>query len=224
VFWHSKLMTECFLGPDEVIDYCDQHSSILRSSPSQFNPYKIGIELFKKIYGRWEKGEYGASFVYEKDLKEKQKLLNKNGRGLEKIFEVRKYCNDITFIDEFFDEEFCYEQQFFLWNEDRSTGRKVISTKDFKRIKNSLLDKLTNFGQPAIELVDGNYMNRSEILLEHTHFGQDIRVDWAFETLKNMFFIWKRPIHLISKLNQEMKILSYDGISTDLKLWKGHHG
>ena len=220
VFWHSKLITEHFLKADEVIDYCDHFSSVLNSRPGQFNPYKIGLELFKRIKYRWDNGLYGAEYTYCDNMSERGQYTKKTGKGTEKIFEVRKIHNDITFIDEFFDEEFCHENQFFIWNEDRKTGHKVISSKEFGTIKKELLDSLTNFGQPLIELCDANYKNRGEMLLEHKHFGKDIRVDWAYETLKNIFSIWGRPVHLIAKIEKERKILSFNGTSPQIAPYK----
>ena len=38
------------------------------------------------------------------------------GLGRQKIFEVREHYNDVTFIDEFFTEDFCRENQFFSFS------------------------------------------------------------------------------------------------------------
>ncbi len=37
------------------------------------------------------------------------------GKGLEKIFEIRSYYNDINFISEFFTDEFCKEHQYYTF-------------------------------------------------------------------------------------------------------------
>ena len=46
-YWHSKLMTQHFLESSEIVDYADQHSGVVHMPPGGFNPYKIGVELFK---------------------------------------------------------------------------------------------------------------------------------------------------------------------------------
>ena len=51
-YWHSKLMTEHFLEDREIIDYAEQHSGVVYMPPGGFNPYKIGVEMFKDIERR----------------------------------------------------------------------------------------------------------------------------------------------------------------------------
>jgi stage V sporulation protein R len=52
-YWHSKLMTQHFLEAREIVDYADQHSGVVHMPPGGFNPYKIGVELWKDIERRW---------------------------------------------------------------------------------------------------------------------------------------------------------------------------
>ena len=41
-------------------------------SPKQINPYKIGIELFRDIEYRWNKGKFGKDYVDCDSMVEKQ--------------------------------------------------------------------------------------------------------------------------------------------------------
>ncbi|HET6923259.1 MAG TPA: SpoVR family protein, partial [Anaeromyxobacteraceae bacterium] len=43
-FFHSRIMTEKALRPEEIIDYADHHSGTLATQPGQLNPYKLGLE------------------------------------------------------------------------------------------------------------------------------------------------------------------------------------
>ena len=60
-YWHSKIMTEQALKVSEIIDYADQNAGVLATAPGRFNPYKIGIELYRDIEERWDKGRFGRS-------------------------------------------------------------------------------------------------------------------------------------------------------------------
>ena len=51
-------------------------------------------------------------------------------------------------------------------------GQYVIESREFEKIKQRLLFSLTNFGKPWIYVVDGNYRNRGELLLQHEHNGR----------------------------------------------------
>ena len=58
VYWHSTLMTRHLLEASEVISYADcalRHA--VRRQPGQINPYKIGLELFRDIEERWNRGK-----------------------------------------------------------------------------------------------------------------------------------------------------------------------
>lgn len=222
VYWHSKLMTQYALRDSEVVDYCDHYSGVLASSGMRLNPYKLGVELMYHIERRWNKGQFGLDYMLCDDPAVRKAWGQNTNKGLEKIFEVRKFHNDITFIDEFLDEDFCEEAKMFTWVQDRRTGQAVINDRDFPSIKKELLDSLTNFGQPIIEVVDGNYQNRGELLLRHQHQGKDLKVNWAIETLLNLFKIWNRPVHLATMIEGEQRILGYDG--SEPKIEKGNLG
>ena len=213
-YWHSKIMTQLFpLDSSEIITYCDLHSGVVSSAPGQLNPYKLGIELFRHIENRWDKGRFGLEYTECKDRKTKENWDTGAGLGKEKIFEVRKIHNDITFIDNFVDEEFCHNHKMFIYDYDKRTGKPIISSRDLTEVKTRLLSQLTNFGQPIIQVVDANYKNRSELLLRHKHAGVDLKKDFAIESLKNLFKIWKRPVHIQTTVEKEDKIISFDGNS-----------
>src|SRR4029079_6755792 len=61
-YWHSTIMTRQGLTAADVVNYCDHHSGTLASSPTQLNPYKLGIELFRDIEDRWNRGAYGKEY------------------------------------------------------------------------------------------------------------------------------------------------------------------
>jgi len=133
------------------------------------------------------------------------------GLGREKIFETRRVHNDITFIDAFFNEEFCHEHRFFTYQFNPERGVYEIADRNWKNIKQKLLFSLTNFGQPLIYVADGNFENRGELLLDHRHEGIDLRLDYAKDTLKNLYTIWTRPVALRTLVEGKGKLLSYDG-------------
>lgn len=210
-FWHSKIMTEKALHPSEVIDYADHHSGTLATQPGTLNPYKIGIELFRDIEDRWNKGKFGKEYSDCEDMSAKKNWDKKLMLGTKKIFEVRKLYNDVMFIDEFLTPEFCKEHKLFVYAYNISSDQFEIADRAFKSIKEKLLFQLTNMGKPIIDVVDGNYGNRSELLLKHHHEGVDLRVDYAKETLKNLYRIWKRPVNIETVLGGSPKILCFDG-------------
>ncbi len=131
--------------------------------------------------------------------------------GREKIFLVRKICNDITFIDTFLTEEFCEKHKLFTYRFNSQTGMYEIADRDYRKVKAKLLFSLTNFGQPLIYVVDGNYRNRGELLLRHRHEGVGLKQDYARDTLKNLQNIWRRPVYLETIVGEDELRVGYDG-------------
>jgi stage V sporulation protein R len=210
-FWHTRLMTGELATVAEIVEYADHHSGTVAMSPYRLNPYKLGLELFRDVEQRWDTGRHGADYEACEDLEKRRKWFVDERGGLQKVMEVRRIYNDLTFIDAFLTEEFCREHGLFTYGYDKSAGQYVIETRQFREVKTRLLDQLTNFGQPIVDVVDANFENRGELLLRHTHTGADLKMDWADTTLGNLSKLWKRPSNLETKLNGRSVRLRHDG-------------
>ncbi len=210
-FFHSKIMTEKALRPEEIIDYADHHSGTLATQSGQLNPYKLGLELWRDIEDRWNKGRFGKEYADCDSFAERRRWDKKVGLGRAKIFEVRQHYNDVTFIDEFLTAEFCLEQKLFSFGFNDKHQRWEILSREFKKVKDKLLHQLTNFGQPVIAVDDGNFENRGELLLVHRHDGVDLKLDYARDTLKNLQSLWRRPVNLATKVEGRGVLFRFDG-------------
>lgn len=210
-YWHSHMMTRFHLRDDELVTYCDHHSGTLASGPGRLNPYKIGVELFRDIEERWNKGRFGKAYEDCQDIERRQTWDTKLGQGRAKVFEVRRIHNDVTFIDEFLTPEFVDRFKLYHYRRDPQTGRMVAVNTDFNQIKAQLLFMLTNHGQPYIYVVDSNYANRGELYLAHKHIGADLDLKYANETLKNVQYLWRRPVHLQARIHDDEVLLTADG-------------
>jgi stage V sporulation protein R len=210
-YWHSRIMTQNILSDSEIIDFADAHSGTMAMAPNGFNPYKVGIELMRDIEDRWNKGQFGKDWNDCDDLKEKMNWDKKLGLGRDKIFEVRRNYNDVTFIDEFLTEDFCIRNKMFVYKFNKATGRYEVNTRDFPMVKKQLLFQLTNFGQPIIQIDDANFENRGELLMVHMFEGIEMQGDYMQATLKNIQALWARPVHLATFIDNEPKLVSFDG-------------
>jgi stage V sporulation protein R len=197
------------LNADEIIDFADHHAGVLAMQPGRVNPYKVGVELFRDIEDRWNRGRFGKEYEECSDLRQRENWDRKLGKGREKIFEVRKVCNDITFIDEYLTPEFVDRFQLYTYEYNKRTGRHEIVDREFSSVKEKLLNSLTNQGRPDISVVDGNYLNRGEILLSHKHLGMDLDLKYARETMRSIFLISTRPVHIETTVEGRKKVYSY---------------
>lgn len=210
-YWHATIMTQKALTPSEFIDYADHHAGTMATAKGQLNPYKLGLELWRDIEERYNKGRFGKEYDDCDDYAARHAWDRKLGRGRDKIFEVRKIYNDVTFIDEFLTLDFVREHQLYTFGFNPRTAQFEVMSREFDKVKRQLLDSLTNFGQPLIYVVDGNHKNRGELLLEHRHEGVGLRVDYARDVLQNIHTFWKRPVAVSTLIEAEESILTFDG-------------
>jgi stage V sporulation protein R len=210
-FWHSTIMTERALQPWECIDYADHHSGTMATQRGRINPYKLGIELLRDVEHRWNTGKFGKEYDECDDLEKRRNWDLGLGLGRQKVFEVRRIHNDITFIDTFLTPEFCVQHKMFSYAFQEQAGQYVIESREFEKIKQRLLFSLTNFGKPWIYVVDGNFRNRGELLLRHQFNGVELRLDQAADTLANIQYVWGRPVNLQTLVDGKPTMLSFDG-------------
>ncbi|MFQ5845041.1 MAG: SpoVR family protein [Planctomycetota bacterium] len=210
-YWHSTIMTRDVLEDHEVVDYADRHAGTMGVQPGRINPYKLGLELFRDIEGRWNKGRFGKEYDDCDDLDAKRRWDTGLGAGRQKIFEVRRIYNDVTFVDEFLTEDFCERQKLFVYRRNPKSGRSEIVSRDFGAVREGLLRGLANGGHPLVEVTDANVGNRAELRLKHRHDGQDLHLGYATETLKHLCRLWTRPVHLETVVEGRPKRFSHDG-------------
>lgn len=211
VYWHSTLMTQHLLEASEVISYADAHSGTLSTQPGRVNPYKLGVELFRDIEHRWDRGKFGLEYEACDDASARRGWNKDLRQGREKIFQVRKIYNDVTFVDEFVNAEFAEAQRMFVYGFNQATGQYEIVDRDYRKVKQELLNSLTNFGNPIIAVVDANHKNRGELYLLHEWAGVDLQFDFALKTLESLYRMWQRPVHIETREAGKPRLLSFDG-------------
>jgi stage V sporulation protein R len=183
----------------------------MATSGGQLNPYKLGVELYRHIEERWNKGQFGRAWDQCDDLAERKHWDMRLGLGRKKIFEVRAHYTDVTFLDEFLTPEFAQEQGLFSFDWSERRGGFEIASREFTKVKRKLLGQLTNAGSPVIRVKDANYQNRSELLLEHDHQGVDLRLDYAERVLESLVRVWKRPVTVATRVQDTPALLRFDG-------------
>ncbi|MBP89681.1 MAG: SpoVR family protein [Planctomycetaceae bacterium] len=210
-YWHSTIMTRHGIEPPDLICYADHCAGTLASSPTRLNPYKLGLELLRHIEERWNKGQFGDEWESCDNMRAKHEWDTGAMQGRDKIFEVRRIHNDLTFVDEFLTLEFCRENKMFSFGYNEHSGYYEIESRQFDEIKQRLLFNLTNVGRPFIYVRDGNYKNRGELFLEHRYNGVELKLEYAQDTLANLYKLWGRPVHIETVLDDHLTTLSFDG-------------
>ena len=211
-YWHSTIMTEKALTDAEVIDYADHHSGTMAMRPTRLNPYKIGIELFRDIEERWNKGKFGKEYE-ECDDMVAQPRLGPEARPRPRRRSSRCAGSTTTSPSSTSSSPRSSASSTSSSSSqyNRTADQMEIASREFDKIKQQLLFQLTNFGHPIIDVVDGNFRNRGELLLKHTHEGVDLKDDYAHATLKNLYKLWRRPCGIETLVEGVPTRIMFDG-------------
>ena len=93
---------------------------------------------------------------------------------------------------------------------DEVPGIIIVEEKDQIRVRIIIIVQARS-PYPHFPALDGNFRNRGELYLVHRWSGVDLRLDYEHETLKNLFRIWSRPVHIESRAEDKGILLSFDG-------------
>ena len=89
-----------------------------------------------------------------------------------------------------------------LYGYRREGDRLVVEEKDPQKIREGLVASMDRWGLPSIVIPKGgaNYTSSRELYLEHEFEGEELDEKYAQETLKRVFYLWGRPVHLQARI------------------------
>ncbi|AQS59377.1 SpoVR family protein [Desulforamulus ferrireducens] len=189
-YWHLRIMREMDLTEAEAIEFAKMHAGVITPSRNSINPYCLGLKMFEDIEKRWDK-EYGE------------------GAGREKIFEIREIDNDISFLRSYLTKELVEELDLYLY---RKIGHdwKIVE-KNWEKVRDHLVNSMTNCGFPVIVVEDGDYQKRGELYLRHIYEDKELDIKYLEKTLVHVQRLWNRPVHLETKIDKKTALFSFDG-------------
>lgn len=219
-FWHMRIMERLFkdgfLTAEEHGFYNLYNSRVIASNPYGLNPYLLGIKTFVDIEERYDRGQFGPDWERSEDPG-KFDLDLKAGKGLDKVFEVRRTHMDWFFLDEFLTKKVVENAELYVYAQ-KNQGKYqdlVVEETNWRTIKELLVRSMAHSGIPLVKVVDGDYGGKRELYLKHFYEGLTLDEDPAKHTLRRIHTLWERPVHLEMvevEGNSESRIqLSYDG-------------
>lgn len=198
-YWHLRIMREIDLDDQETIEFAKMHSAIIQPSRTHINPYALGLKIFEDIEKRWDNPK----------PEEIEKYGRPGGEGKQKIFEVRSTENDISFLRNYLTKELVEDLDLYLYKKIGCDWK--IVDKKWKKVRDGLVNNLTNCGHPYIVVEDGDFNKRGELYLKHNYEGIELDVYYLEKTLPHVYTLWGRPVHLETVLNNKPVLFSYNG-------------
>ena len=200
-FWHMRIMDRLFkdgfLNTEEHGYYNLYNARVVACNPVGINPYLLGVKSFQNIEDRFNKGQFGREWE-ENESQDKWDIDTAAGKGLEKIFEVRRTHMDWFFLEEFLNEKICDEAQLYIFQSkiEENIEEFVIEETGWRTVKNWLVRSYAHSGMPLIKVIDGDYSGKRELYLKHFYEGLSLDEEYCYETLRNIYNLWDRPVYL----------------------------
>lgn len=120
-YWHTRIIRELDLTGEEMIDFAKLNASVIQPSPTQINPYFLGLKIFEDIERKF---------------------------GREKMFEVREIESDLSFIRNYLSKEVVKETNLFSF--DKQGSDFVINSTEWESVREALVQSRVNCGTPCI--------------------------------------------------------------------------
>lgn len=175
------------------------HAGVLAPSQRRLNPYLVGLKVFEDIERRWD----------SPSEEERQQFGRKGGEGRQKLFEVRELESDVFFLRNYLTRELVEELDMFLY--EQRDGEWVIVERDWEKIRDTLVNSMTNEGFPYIMVEDGDYRGNRELYLKHHYDGRPLDLAHAEKVLQYLHLLWGRPVHLETAVEEKPTLLTFDG-------------
>ena len=88
-----------------------------------------------------------------------------------------------------------------------------MSSREADAIRDVLIPQHSTLGIPHIEIIDADFRNRGELLLEHRHDGIGLDPEYARGTLTQVAMLWGKPC----------TVRTVNGRITDEPIWFTGH-
>lgn len=191
-YWHAELF-HLYAGvlPDEMIEFARLHAGVVNSGGRfSVNPYYLGYTVLADIEKRWDRLHAAG----ESPL-----------TGRQKLFEVRRTEDDISFLRNYLTVELVRKLELFAYGSDcqHPPGQHcphcqdiVITDRERDAVVEALLTPRYNYGIPRIVVRD---VVNNTLHLEHqdrTTTFLDRR--FANQTLAYIAELWQHPVHLLT--------------------------
>lgn len=176
-YWHFHLLNKLDLPPSLHLEFLKRHNDVLRPILGGLNPYHLGFEMFCDLEKRF---------------------------GVEKIFEIREFDRDSSFIRRYLTLDMCKKINLFEYvknNNDYSISE-VSDEEGWEEIRNTLADTTGMGSIPYIRVVDMSKKDKT-LTLEHVYDDRELNINYAHETLKSIYSLWKHKVVLNTKQNKK---------------------
>lgn len=181
-YWHQRILREMDLTSEETVEFAKLNASVVQPSRHSLNPYYLGLKIFEDIEHRWNR---------------------------EKMFEVREYDSDISFLRNYMTKDLVNDLDLYVFEKKGPEWK--ITDKAWENIRDQLVVSRVNGGSPYLVVQDGDYHRFGELMIKHQYEGMELDLKYMERTLPYVYHLWGKPVHLHSVVENKPIMFSYDG-------------
>jgi stage V sporulation protein R len=191
-YWHAELFHHYGdISPTDMIDFAQLHAGVVNpGGRGSVNPYYLGYTLLVDIEKRWDAMHAAGDTPLS---------------GREKLFDVRRTEDDISFLRNYLTPELVEKLELFAYGRPctHPPGQRcaqcqevVITDRTRDEVVEALLTPRYNYGVPRIAVQD---VANSMLHLEHLDRATSyLDRQYANHTLAYIAELWKHPVHLLT--------------------------
>lgn len=203
--WASLWHRELFINDDRIsgheVDFAYVDSRVLSMPRVGINPYAIGCRLLSYIKEMADKGKLSVDFQKVKDVVQRRDWNLKTGLGIDKIFDVRKTCDDFGLysflsLDDF--QDFVDKNKLFVAGKKlvfghggRPAVQYFIKSRNGEDYRQMLIDSL--YHPPRITFKEDR---RSTLYLNHKFEGKPLVTEYIPAVLIGTSYLWGGTVKL----------------------------
>lgn len=116
-YWHQRIIRELDLNSEDTIEFAKLNSSVVQPSKQSLNPYYLGLKIFEDIERRWD----------NPTREEQERWGRKPGQGRAKMFEVREFDSDTSFIRNYMTKQLTEDLDLYVFEKKARTGKSPTS-------------------------------------------------------------------------------------------------
>lgn len=181
-YWHLRLLRGMDLDEAETLELAVMQAELTAPGRFRINPYLFGLRILESIETRYGEAE---------------------------LWSVRTWENDISLVRNYLTPDLVQALDLYLYRRVGYEWRVV--DKNWRRIRDTLVQSLINGGHPYIVVTDSDFKGSGELYLRHAYEGMELDVQYLERTLPYVFRLWGRTVHLETVLDEKMVLFSYDG-------------
>lgn len=171
----------------------------MQPSKQSLNPYYLGLKIFEDIERRWD----------NPTREEQERWGRKPGQGRAKMFEVREFDSDTSFIRNYMTKQLTEDLDLYVFEKKGPDWK--ITDKSWENIRDQLVFSRVNGGSPYLVVQDADYLRTGELVLKHQYEGIELDLKYMERTLPYLYRLWGRTVHVETRVEDKPIWFTYDG-------------